>query len=114
MWHTSRSSIKTTESVATMTDLSKILSDLPHDTKTGRSRKERTAEEVAQMPVYIRLTKAEVECLEDHVRAEGLIGKDAILTPALLKEYFMGVFGKFGVDWTKVKSVLRNPTLIRK
>jgi len=94
--------------------LKTFLHDIPHTAKTGRSKKERTAEQIAQMPVYIRLTKAEVECLEDHVRAEGLIASDAILTPALLKEYFVGVFAKFGVDWTKVKTTLRNPTLIRK
>src|SRR5437870_3236647 len=97
-----------------MTELGTILHDIPHTAKAGRSKKERTAEQIAQMPVYIRLSKAEVECLEDHVRAEGLIASDAILTPALLKEYFVGVFAKFGVDWTKVKTTLRNPTLIRK
>lgn len=95
--------------------VTELLKDLPKsETKSGRVRKERTAEEIAQMPVYIRLSKAEVECLEDHVRAEGLIAHDAILTPALLKSYFMGVFAKFGVDWDKVKTTLRNPTLIRK
>jgi hypothetical protein len=97
-----------------MSDLSTVLSGLPHEVHSGRSKKARTEEEIAQMPVYIRLTKAEVECLEDHVRAEGLIAKDAILTPALLKEYFMGIFAKFGVNWAEVKTTLRNPTLIRK
>ena len=80
----------------------------------SRSKTERTPEEQAQMPVYIRLTKAEVECLEDHCRAEGLIGPDQILTPAMLKSYFVGIFAKFGVDWSEVKTTLRNPTLIRK
>jgi hypothetical protein len=97
-----------------MTDLSSVLSDIKHTKASGRRKTERTAEEIAQMPVYIRLTKAEVECLEDHVRAEGLIAPDAILTPALLKSYFMGVFAKFGVNWAEVKTTLRNPTLIRK
>ena len=97
-----------------MSDLSTVLSSLPPSVKPGRTRKERSDEEVALMPVYIRLTKAEVECLEDHVRAEGLIGKDSILTPALLKTYFMGIMAKFGVDWDRVKTTLRNPTLIRK
>lgn len=96
------------------TELFTVISSLPHEAKSGHSRKARSAEEIALMPVYIRLTKAEVECLEDHVRAEGLIGKTSILTPALLKEYFMGVFAKFGVDWSKTQKVLRNPTLIRK
>jgi hypothetical protein len=97
-----------------MSELSSIISGLPHTSTSSRMRKERTAEQVAEMPVYIRLSKAEVECLEDYVRAEGLIAKDAILTPALLKEYFMGIFAKFGVDWANVKKTLRNPTLIRK
>jgi hypothetical protein len=93
------------------------MSDLLKDVKTdakSRSKTERTAEEIAQMPVYIRLTKAEVECLEDHVRSEGLIPETAILTPALLKAYFMTIFEKYGVDWSTVKTTLRNPTLIRK
>lgn len=79
-----------------------------------KSKTERSEEEIAQMPVYIRLTKAEVECLEDYVREEGLIPKDGILTPALLKAYFMAIFEKYGVDWSRVKKTLRNPTLIRK
>ena len=80
----------------------------------SRSKKLRTAEETALMPVYIRLSKAEVECLEDHVRAEGLIAPNQILTPTMLKSYFVGIFAKYGVDWTKVKTTLRNPTLTRR
>lgn len=95
-----------------MSDFKELLGDVR--ATAGKSKTERTAEELAQMPVYIRLTKAEVECLEDYVRDEGLIAKDAILTPALLKAYFMAIFGKYGVDWTKVKTTLRNPSLIRK
>lgn len=94
------------------TDFSALLSGV--EAKAGKSKTARTAEEIAQMPVYIRLTKAEVECLEDYVRAEGLIAPTAILTPALLKAYFMAIFEKYGVDWSKVSTTLRNPTLIRK
>ena len=97
-----------------MSDLTDVLAGLPHMTKSGKERKERTAEQVAEMPVYIKLSKAEVECLEDYVRDEGLIGKDAILTPTLLRTYFMGIMSKYGVDWARTKKVLRNPTLIRK
>jgi len=97
-----------------MTDFSTLLSGISHTTKAGKERKARTAEQVAEMPVYIKLSKAEVECLEDYVRAEGLIGEDAILTPALLRDYFMGIMAKYGVDWSNTKKVLRNPTLIRK
>lgn len=96
-----------------MTDFTELLADVKIPTGS-RSKKERSAEELAQMPVYIRLSKAEVECLEDHVREEGLIAKDAILTPALLKAYFMAIFEKYGVNWSNVKTTLRNPTLIRK
>lgn len=95
-----------------MTDFAELLGDVK--ATGGKAKSARTAEEQAQMPVYIRLTKAEVECLEDYVREEGLIPKDAILTPALLKAYFMAIFAKYGVDWAKVKTTLRNPTLIRK
>ena len=80
----------------------------------ARSKKVRTPEEVAKMPVYIRLTKAQVECLEDHIRDEGLIGATQILTPAILLSYFVGIFAKYGVDWSKTRTTLRNPTLIRK
>ena len=105
----------TTEVTPEVTPMSSLLGDL----KTlypmrARSKTLRTPEQVAQMPVYIRLSKAEVECLEDHVRAEGLIATNQILTPAILKSYFVGIFAKYGVDWSLVKKTLRNPTLIRK
>lgn len=96
------------------TDFKSMLGDLKPTTKSGKVRKERTPEQVAEMPVYIRLSKAEVECLERYIRAEGLIASDAILTPSILRTYVMGIFEKFGVDWTKVEKTLTNPTLIRK
>lgn len=98
-----------------MSDIKEMLGDIRTlYPEHSRSKKLRTPEQLAQMPVYIRLTKAEVECLEDHVRAEGLIGETQILTPAILKSYFVGIFAKYGVDWAKVRTTLRNPTLIRK
>ena len=43
-----------------MTDFSTLLSGISHTTKAGKERKARTAEQVAEMPVYIKLSKAEV------------------------------------------------------
>ena len=74
-----------------------------------KGAKVRTAEENAQMPVYIRLTKAEVEHLENHLWADGTLKKDVVLSPKILAAYVKLIFGKLGVDFTKAPAVLARP-----
>lgn len=86
-------------------------------TSVSKARKhDLTPEQLAQEPVYMRFTKAEMELLEEYLWAKELLPKDQILTPRVLTGWVKGIFEQQlnGLKFEAAKKVLARPNIIRK
>lgn len=77
-----------------------------------------TPEKLAQEPVYVRFTKAQIEILEEELWKRKMLGEGQNLTPRTLHAVFMGMLEASedlkGFKFDTARKVLARPNVIRR